>query len=141
MTPPEHLTVKGPEDILGFVPHSLGYWPAESLVAMTMQGKRLGATLSVDLPGPGGLADPWEFARTVSDYLKADGEADATLLMLFTNHGWMDSASTHARLLAALETALESAGMPVRDAWYVGDSFGATPTARTPAAARCPAGP
>ena len=50
MTPPEHLTVTGPEDILGFIPHSLGYWPADSLVAMTMQGKRLGATLRLDLP-------------------------------------------------------------------------------------------
>jgi hypothetical protein len=50
MTPPERLTVRGPEDILGFIPHSLGYWPAQSLVAMTLQGKSLGATLRLDLP-------------------------------------------------------------------------------------------
>ena len=52
MTAPDHLKITGPEDILGFIPHSLGYWPASSLVAMTMQGKRLGATLRVDLPDP-----------------------------------------------------------------------------------------
>ena len=52
MTAPDHLRITGPEDILGFIPHSLGYWPASSLVAMTMQGKRLGATLRVDLPDP-----------------------------------------------------------------------------------------
>ncbi|XAS69016.1 DUF4192 domain-containing protein [Micrococcaceae bacterium Sec5.7] len=120
MTASEHLTIKGPEDILGFIPHSLGYWPADSLVAMTMQGKRLGATLRVDLPGPDGLRNPGEFARTVGDYLQADDAADGTLLMLFTNDGWMDSDDGYRPLLAALEAALGCAGMPVRDAWYVG---------------------
>ena len=56
MTAPDHLRITGPEDILGFIPHSLGYWPENSLVAMTLQGKRLGATLRVDLPVPGGGA-------------------------------------------------------------------------------------
>ena len=54
MTAPDHLRITGPEDILGFIPHSLGYWPEHSLVAMTLQGKRLGATLRVDLPVLGG---------------------------------------------------------------------------------------
>ena len=54
MTAPDHLRITGPEDILGFIPHSLGYWPENSLVAMTLQGKRLGATLRVDLPASGG---------------------------------------------------------------------------------------
>ncbi|HAG61051.1 MAG TPA: hypothetical protein DCL83_17850, partial [Arthrobacter bacterium] len=75
MKPPEHLTVRGPEDILGFIPHSLGYWPADSLVAMTLQGTRLGATLRLDLPGPETLADPRDYARTVRDYLLADHNA------------------------------------------------------------------
>ena len=60
MTAPQHLTITGPEDILGYVPHSLGYWPSRSLVAMTMQGKRLGATLRVDLPVP----DPAAYGKT-----------------------------------------------------------------------------
>lgn len=127
MTPPEHLTVHGPEDILGFIPHSLGYWPADSLVAMTLQGKRLGATLRLDLPGPEVLADPKKFAGTVRDYLRADRHADASLLVFFTNEGWMDgclgSVQTYTGLLASLQAALGTAGMPVRDAWYVGDSY------------------
>ena len=127
MTPPEHLTVHCPEDILGFIPHSLGYWPADSLVAMTLQGKRLGATLRLDLPGPEVLADPKKFAGTVRDYLRADRHADASLLVFFTNEGWMDgclgSVQTYTGLLASLQAALGSAGMPVRDAWYVGDSY------------------
>ena len=90
MTAPDHLRITGPEDILGFIPHSLGYWPENSLVAMTMQGKRLGATLRVDLPvsavevcsrSPGAVRRrQWSggrkdalagFARNVVSYLEA----------------------------------------------------------------------
>jgi hypothetical protein len=131
MTPPQHLpqhlTVRGPEDILGFIPHSLGYWPADSLVAMTLHGKRLGATLRLDLPGPEVLADPSGYARTVRDYLRADHGADAALLVFFTNDTWMEPpgtyTGTHTDLLAALKAVLGTAGMPVRDAWYVGDAY------------------
>jgi hypothetical protein len=160
MTPPERLTITGPEDILGFIPHSLGYWPVNSLVAMTMQGKRLGATLRVDLPCRNSPAELRQFSSSVSEYLEADNDADGTLLVIFTNDGWSSSASPavgalpgtivgpgHAgpagvdrrpdrsdsperpaagdqgKLLAALESALASSGMPVRDAWYVGDDF------------------
>ncbi|MDI3194679.1 DUF4192 domain-containing protein [Pseudarthrobacter sp. AL07] len=123
MKPSEHLTVRGPEDILGFIPHSLGYWPADSLVAMTLQGNRLGATLRLDLPGPETLADPRDYARTVRDYLRADGNADAALLACFTNDGWMEPPGTYRGLLDALQSELGAAGMPVRDAWYVGDAY------------------
>lgn len=140
MTVPEHLTITGPEDILGFIPHSLGYWPSDSLVAMTMQGKRLGATLRVDLPDIAADPDLRQFSRTVSTYLEADDAADGTLLVLFTNNGWTNAAGGggapdgpersaghgedhHRALLAALGTALDAAGMPVRDAWFVGDVY------------------
>jgi hypothetical protein len=123
MTSPERLTVRTPEDILSFIPHSLGYWPAQSLVAMTLQGKRLGATLRLDLPGRDVLADPAVFARTVCGYLGADENADGTLLALFTNNGWLAGAGCYQALLDRLEMALCDAGMPVRDAWYVGDQY------------------
>jgi hypothetical protein len=140
MTPPERqnperLTVTGPEDILGFIPHSLGYWPANSLVAMTMQGKRLGATLRVDLPVLDSDAGLSRFTGTVREYLESDQDADGTLLVLFSNDGWIDRTGSAAgsvpdpaaeslkRLLSALEDELESSGRPVRDAWFVGHEF------------------
>lgn len=127
MTTPERLTVRGPEDILGFIPHSLGYWPADSLVAMTLHGKQLGATLRLDLPGPDVLAAPGMFAATVGDYLQTDHQADGTLLVFFTNEGWRDgcigAVQTYTGLLATLQDALAAGGMPVRDAWYVGDQY------------------
>ena len=130
MTAPDHLRITGPEDILGFIPHSLGYWPASSLVAMTLQGKRLGATLRVDLPNPEraggqGSAGPAVFARSVVSYLEADDEADGSLLAFFTETDTdADPDGMHwAELLAELEQALEDAGMPVRDAWLVGADY------------------
>lgn len=127
MTAPDHLRITGPEDILGFIPHSLGYWPAHSLVAMTMQGKRLGATLRVDLPGDAGSPDwsgsagPAGFARSVASYLEADDVADGSLLAFFTEVD--GDGAPWAPLLAELENALADAGMPVRDAWLVGADY------------------
>ncbi|MCX6499791.1 MAG: DUF4192 family protein [Arthrobacter sp.] len=146
MTAPDHLKVTGPEDILGFIPHSLGYWPANSLVAMTMQGKRLGATLRVDLPGPSRCRGPGlaVFARNVRDYLEADADADGILLAIFAGPGGddggdrcSDGGEDHgggkdgggpgspalARLLRELERVLGAAGLPVRDAWLIGEQF------------------
>lgn len=131
MTAPDHLKITGPEDILGYIPHSLGYWPQDSLVAMTMQGNRLGATLRVDLPGSGGGAgvpdgtpDLPGFAATVASYLAADDAADGTLLAFFTQAGGgVPGAGAQADLLAVLELALGAAGMPVRDAWLIGAEF------------------
>lgn len=149
MTAPDHLKITGPEDILGFIPHSLGYWPANSLVAMTLQGKRLGATLRVDLPEPSRCRGPGlaAFARTVRDYLEADKEADGTLLAIFAgppgegaagadgpdgggtdadgpDAGLADTGTGSpalATLLRELERALGAAGLPVRDAWLIGE--------------------
>ena len=123
MTPQDHLTVRSPEDILGFIPHSLGYWPSSSLVAMTLQDKRLGATLRLDLPGPEVLANPAGFAATVRRYLQADKDADGALLAIFTGSGATALPFGYAKLLNKLQSVLDGAGMPVRDAWYVGEEY------------------
>ncbi|MDQ1052267.1 hypothetical protein QE394_000195 [Arthrobacter sp. SORGH_AS 212] len=122
MTAPERLTVTGPADILGFIPHSLGYWPSDSLVAMTMHGRQLGATLRLDLPAPGGAAAPEHYLQAVRGYLDADTSADGTLLAVFTSDTHL-AAGTYGGLLAGLAPVLDQAGMPVRDAWYVGGDY------------------
>lgn len=138
MTAPDHLTITGPEDILGFIPHSLGYWPDNSLVAMTVQGTRLGATLRVDLPEPARCRGPGlaAFARTVRGYLEADDDADGALLAVFSNAPWATPPGSPgggeapargmtalARLLRELEFTLDEARLPVRDVWLVGERY------------------
>ena len=122
MTAPHRLTVTGPADILGFIPHSLGYWPSDSLVAMTTHGRQLGATLRLDLPAPEGDAAPEHYLQAVRGYLDADASADGTLLAVFTSDTHL-AAGTYGPLLAGLAPLLDRAGMPVRDAWYVGADY------------------
>ena len=43
-----HITT--PADRVSLIGHSLGYWPHESLVCLTLQHNRMGATLRLDLP-------------------------------------------------------------------------------------------
>ncbi|MFF1880475.1 DUF4192 family protein [Pseudarthrobacter sp. NPDC058196] len=123
MTAPERLTVRGPEDILGFIPHSLGYWPASSLVAMTLRGTTLGATLRLDLPGLETQVDPTAFARAVRRYLQSDREADGSLLAIFTTDAAAAPPTAYDQLVRAVQAVLDQAGMPVRDAWFVGDEY------------------
>ncbi len=61
------LTIKDPADLLSFIGHTLGFWPQESLVCITLDKGKVGATLRIDLPRQSGTELP--YARTVSSYL------------------------------------------------------------------------
>jgi hypothetical protein len=54
------FAVTSPADILSYILHALGFLPDESLVVLTITGRRLGVTLRVDLPI--GDRDPLAFA-------------------------------------------------------------------------------
>ena len=43
-----HITT--PADLVSLIGHSLGYWPHESHVCISLQENRMGATLRLDLP-------------------------------------------------------------------------------------------
>jgi hypothetical protein len=78
----EPLTIKTPADVLSFVGHTLGFWPHESLVCITLDANRVGATLRVDLPNrEGGLS----YTRTVADYLAHDTSAASALFAVYTS--------------------------------------------------------
>jgi hypothetical protein len=76
------ITIKTPADVLSFVGHTLGFWPHESLVCITLDNNRVGATLRVDLPHrEGGL----RYACTVADYLAHDTSAASVLFAVYTS--------------------------------------------------------
>ncbi|MBT1002109.1 DUF4192 family protein [Paenarthrobacter sp. DKR-5] len=115
------LPVQGPEDLLSYIPHALGYWPEESLVCVTLGRSRVGATLRLDLPRARSRAALASYARQAASYLRSDGSADGVLAAVFTAEAWARGAAPpHRRLLDALTGALADAGLPIRDAWYLG---------------------
>ena len=63
----ETLTIKSPADLLSFIGHTLGFWPQESLVYITLDSNHIGATLPIDLPRHDGAARA--YGRTVADNL------------------------------------------------------------------------
>src|SRR4029453_1353026 len=125
MTTKETLSIHQPEDILGYIPHLLGYWPEDSLVAITMQGKLLGAALRVDLPSRAWGRALADFAEHVRHFLAADTLADGVVLALYTDDGWDDGmiVTTTLPLLAELQETLGHADLPIRDAWLVGPEY------------------
>lgn len=125
MTTKRTLSVHQPEDILGYIPHMLGYWPEDCLVAITMQGKVLGATLRVDLPSHRSYRALAGFAEQIRGYLMADEDADAVVFAIYTDAGWADGSvvKDSMPLLEALRHSLEEIGVTVRDAWLLGAGF------------------
>ena len=112
----DFIKFTGPADILAFIPHTLGEAPKESFVAVTMQGNKLGATLRLDAPF--GL-EPVAFAQTLVSYLTADVAATGTILVIYTDEDTAENPRPYSEHVEALRTELETAGMPLKDAWLV----------------------
>ena len=77
----ETLTIKTPADALCFIGHTLGFWPRESLVCITLVDNHVGATLRVDLPKPGAEIS---YAQTIAGYLAHDAKAASVVFALYT---------------------------------------------------------
>ncbi|MHA7291272.1 DUF4192 domain-containing protein [Arthrobacter sp. MDT3-24] len=116
----DKLTIKTPSDVLSFIGHTLGFWPTESLVCITLNNNGIGATLRIDLPRQPGQDLP--YARTVAHYLTSDTTATAILFAVYTNetahHG---QAKPYAGTIAALTGVLAEQGITIRDGLFVGD--------------------
>ena len=119
--PEAPIKVSTPADILSYVPHILGFQPSESLVFLTMSGKRVGATLRLDLPPAD--SDPLDYASTVRDYLESDSSADGVLMAVYTDSEWAEPDSPpYAPLIHCLDLVLDAAGLPLLDGWLVSSS-------------------
>lgn len=115
----EPLTIKTPADVLSFIGHTLGFWPSESLVCITVANNHVGATLRVDLPRPG---DEIRYARTVTGYLAHDTAAKGVLFAVYTSEPQHPGGDKpHAATIAALTGALAERGLTIKDGLLVGD--------------------
>ncbi|MCO4239423.1 DUF4192 domain-containing protein [Pseudarthrobacter sp. MDT3-28] len=112
-----HITT--PADLVSLIGHSLGYWPHESLVCLTLQHNRMGATLRLDLPTTPDHATT--YARKVSGYLRTDQDATAAVFAIFTDTTRdNDSKALFGPLVEALAQQLALAGTPIQAGWIVG---------------------
>lgn len=125
MTADNRVTISRPEDILGFIPHALGHWPKESLVAITLRGQTLGATLRVDLPPERSEKVLALYSRRIGEYLEADHDADGVLLAIFSDDGWENGGVVQGNLplLESLELVFARGGLALRDAWFIGSGY------------------
>ncbi|WP_458106620.1 DUF4192 domain-containing protein [Arthrobacter sp. R3-55] len=111
------LTIKDPADLLSFIGHTLGFWPQESLVCITLDKGKVGATLRIDLPRQPGTELP--YARTVSSYLTS---ATSIVFALYTSqHSESGQPKPHAATIAALTGVLAENGITIRDGIFVRD--------------------
>lgn len=116
----DKIKVSAGEDLLAFIPHIVGYWPENSVVCIGMCGKALRATMRLDLPTDGSV-DLETFANVAAAQLSSDEQADGSLVAIFGGPDWTDPEKFAQRAVYdALCSSLAVAGLPVRDAWYVG---------------------
>jgi hypothetical protein len=112
------LTIKDPADLLSFIGHTLGFWPQESLVCITLDKDKVGATLRIDLPKKPGHET--HFARTVAAYLTTDERATGIVFALYTTQTPLPGeARPHRATIAALTGVLAHEGITIRDGIYV----------------------
>ncbi|MDQ0000719.1 DUF4192 domain-containing protein [Pseudarthrobacter sulfonivorans] len=115
----EQLTIKTPSDVLSFIGHTLGFWPQESLVCITLNDNGIGATLRIDLPRHPGHELP--YAHTVAHYLTSDTTASSILFAVYTSEtSQQGQAKPYAGTIAALTGVLAEQGITIRDGLFVG---------------------
>ncbi|MFE4080296.1 DUF4192 domain-containing protein [Paenarthrobacter sp. YIM B13468] len=115
------LTIKDPADLLSFIGHTLGFWPQESLVCITLDKDKVGATLRIDLPKQPGFEV--HFARTVAAYLTSDEHATGIVFALYTSETPEPGEARPRRAtIAALTGVLAQEGITIRDGIYVSDT-------------------
>jgi hypothetical protein len=116
----EKLTIKTPSDVLSFIGHTLGFWPKESLVCITLNDNSVGATLRIDLPSQPG--QELSYARTVAHYLASDTTATSLLFAVYTSEpAQPGQPKPRAGAIAALTGVLAEKGITIRDGLFVGN--------------------
>lgn len=114
----EPLTIKTPADVLSFVGHTLGFWPQESLVCITLADNHVGPTLRVDLPKP---RTEISYAKMVAGYLGHDTSTEDVIFAVYTSEPTNGDQKPQAATIAALTGALAERGLTIREGFLVGD--------------------
>ena len=116
----EKLTIKTPSDVLSFIGHTLGFWPQESLVCITLNDNSIGATLRIDLPRQTGPGTRLRTHRRPLPHQRHHRHIHP-LRRLHQRTRRPGQAKPHAGTIAALTGVLAEQGITIRDGLFVGD--------------------
>ena len=117
------ITLRGPGDVVAILPYQLGYHPRDSVVVISLRGKRVGLVARTDLP-PEEHVD--EVVSTLMGPLVRDGATSVIVV------GYEDDPDTSQPLLLALVEQLERAGIDVVDVAVVRDGRRYSPICSEP---------
>lgn len=112
------LRATTPSDLLATIPHTLRFTPTDSLVlvSITTTGA-LGATLRVDLPSLSNSGAGEKFAAM----MRQDPAADSVVVVFYDAAPQPVRWSERTEYLKLVD-ALDYVGLPVSDAWLVGET-------------------
>lgn len=118
-----NFSLAGPDEVLAYIPHALGFYPRNSVVLLIMQDSGLAATLRVDLPlDRTEQSDERTWVRQLVDLVHKVPNADAVFVAFYTGQARADAVDwpPQHQLLQELVAALVRTGIQVRDGWHVG---------------------
>ncbi|MCF4122581.1 DUF4192 domain-containing protein [Antribacter sp. KLBMP9083] len=138
------VRVSGPQDLLAYIPYRLGFRPVESLVVVSLRGRRqtVGLVSRVDLAeltgaaddgGPGGAG----LAGWLAEHALADGATRAVVVVYTSADVGAVPACPERRAVDLVRARLDRS-LPGTEAWVVGPSGYRAVDCPDPAC--CPAG-
>ncbi len=117
------ITLRGPGDVVAILPYQLGYHPHDSVVVISLRGKRVGLVARADLPPERFVA---EVVASLLGPLVRDGATSVIVV------GYEDHPDTSQFLLLALVEQLEQAHIDVVDVAVVRDGRRYSPICSEP---------
>jgi len=106
------ITLRGPGDVVALLPYQLGYHPRDSVVVVSLRGRRVGLVARADLP-------PAKFVDEVVSSLMGPLVRDRATAVIVL--GYEDVPHASQPVLLALVEQLERAGIDVVDVPVVRD--------------------
>lgn len=120
MSKKEKIRVKAGEDILAYIPHSLGYWPRQSVVCLAMEDSILEATMRLELPENDQFSIT-NYSHYIAEQFASYQRFNGVLIAIYDDEDWLaDDPPESLAVFRELRAAFESRGIAVKDAWFIG---------------------
>ncbi|GAB3619275.1 hypothetical protein GCM10027417_05350 [Glutamicibacter endophyticus] len=126
-TTPERqpLSLSECDDVLAYIPHALGFLPHRSAVFLLLTGRKLEATLRVDLPGERESPEHERWLGQVGELIGKLSTVESVIIVFYAEG--LDAASTeapYASLFRNTVSSLEQRELFTHRGWCIGEKWG-----------------